>query len=97
MAGPNPDVDVEIRDPESGMPLRAGQEGEIFLRVPHPMLGYLEEPQLTAEVLGADGWYRTGDSGVIRDDGNLILLGRVRDMIRVGGEKLGRAPKSKPC
>ena len=37
------------------------------------------------------GWYRTGDRGVIRADGNLCLLGRVRDMIRVGGENLSGA------
>lgn len=88
---PNPGVDVEIRDPDDGTLLGRGDEGEIFLRVPYPMLGYLDEPQLTADVLSADGWYRTGDRGVIRKDGNLCLLGRVRDMIRVGGENLSGA------
>jgi fatty-acyl-CoA synthase len=88
---PNPDVDVEIRDPDDGTLLGPEEPGEIFMRVPHPMSGYLGEPQLTADVLGADGWYRTGDNGVIREDGNLILLGRVRDMIRVGGENLSGA------
>jgi acyl-CoA synthetase (AMP-forming)/AMP-acid ligase II len=88
---PNPDVEVEIRDPDDGTLLGAEEPGEIFLRVPHPMSGYLGEPQLTADVLGADGWYRTGDNGVIRNDGNLILLGRVRDLIRVGGENLSGA------
>jgi acyl-CoA synthetase (AMP-forming)/AMP-acid ligase II len=88
---PNPDVDVEIRDPDDGTVLGCEEPGEIFMRVPHPMIGYLGEPQLTADVLGPDGWYRTGDNGVIRADGNLILLGRVRDMIRVGGENLSGA------
>jgi fatty-acyl-CoA synthase len=87
----NPNVEVEIRDPEDGTLLGREEDGEIYLRVPHPMLGYLDEPQLTADVLGTDGWYRTGDNGVIRKDGNLILLGRVRDMIRVGGENLSGA------
>jgi fatty-acyl-CoA synthase len=88
---PNPGVEVEIRDPDDGTLLGVDEPGEIFMRVPHPMAGYLGEPQLTADVLGADGWYRTGDNGVIRPDGNLILLGRVRDMIRVGGENLSGA------
>jgi acyl-CoA synthetase (AMP-forming)/AMP-acid ligase II len=88
---PNPDVELEIRDPDDGTLLGVEESGEIFMRVPHPMSGYLGEPQLTADVLGADGWYRTGDNGVIREDGNLILLGRVRDMIRVGGENLSGA------
>lgn len=87
----NPNVEVEIRDPDDGTKLAGGETGEIYLRVPHPMLGYLGEPQLTADVLDADGWYRTGDNGIIRPDGNLILLGRVRDMIRVGGENLSGA------
>jgi fatty-acyl-CoA synthase len=88
---PNPGVEVEIRDPDDGTLLGVDEPGEIFMRVPHPMAGYLGEPQLTADVLGADGWYRTGDNGVIRPDGNVILLGRVRDMIRVGGENLSGA------
>jgi len=88
---PNPGVDLQIRDPDDGTLLGPEESGEIFMRVPHPMLGYLDEPQLTADVLSSDGWYRTGDNGVIRKDGNLCLLGRVRDMIRVGGENLSGA------
>src|SRR6185437_11587491 len=88
---PNAGVDVEIRDSEDGTLLGPGEAGEIFLRVPYPMLGYLDDPQQTAEVLDAQGWYRTGDNGVLRSDGNLRLLGRVRDMIRVGGENLAGA------
>jgi fatty-acyl-CoA synthase len=86
-----PGVELEIRDPDDGRVLAQEEEGEIFLRVPYPMLGYLDDPEQTAEVLVGDGWYRTGDKGVIRSDGNLRLLGRVRDMIRVGGENLSGA------
>lgn len=86
---PNPGVEVEIRDPDDATTvLPVGEDGEIFLRVPHPMLGYIGDPKQTAEVLSPEGWYRTGDRGVMRPDGNLVLLGRVRDMIRVGGENL---------
>jgi acyl-CoA synthetase (AMP-forming)/AMP-acid ligase II len=88
---PNTGVEVEIRDPEDGTRLPGGTPGEIFLRVPHPMIGYFDEPALTAEAIDAGGWYRTGDKGVLRPDGNLCLLGRVRDMIRVGGENLSGA------
>ena len=84
-------AELEIRDPDDLTVLGREEEGEIFLRVPYPMLGYFDEPEQTAEVLDADGWYRTGDRGVIRADGNLCLLGRVRDMIRVGGENLSGA------
>jgi acyl-CoA synthetase (AMP-forming)/AMP-acid ligase II len=88
---PNAGVELEIRDPDDGTLLPVGEAGEIYLRVPYPMLGYFDEPAQTADVLSADGWYRTGDNGVIRPDGNLCLLGRVRDMIRVGGENLAGA------
>jgi fatty-acyl-CoA synthase len=84
-------VRLEIRDPDDGTLLGPDEPGEIFLHVPYPMLGYIGDPRLTSDVLGADGWYRTGDKGVIHTDGNLCLLGRVRDMIRVGGENLSGA------
>lgn len=85
-------VELEIRDPDDGLTvLGPGEEGEIFMRVEHPMLGYLGEPELTREVLDESGWYRSGDQGVLDADGYLRLLGRVRDMIRVGGENLAGA------
>ena len=88
---PNAGVKVEIRDPESGALLGPEESGEIYLHTPYPMLGYLDEAEMTADVLSPDGWYRTGDRGIIRKDGNLCLLGRVREMIRVGGENLAAA------
>ncbi len=85
-------VEVEIRDPDDGVTvLGPDEEGEIFLKVEHPMLGYLDEPELTREVLDEAGWYRSGDQGVLGANGYLRLLGRVRDMIRVGGENLAGA------
>jgi len=88
---PSRGVEVEIRDPDTGALLGVGEEGEIFMKVPYPMLGYLNDPVRTAEVLDDKGWYRTGDKGVLRPDGNMRALGRVRDMIRVGGENLSGA------
>lgn len=81
---------VEIRDPE-GQVLGPDEEGEIYIRTDFLMRGYLGQPEATAEALIGDNWYRTGDKGLIRKDGNLVLLGRVRDMIRVGGENLSGA------
>jgi acyl-CoA synthetase (AMP-forming)/AMP-acid ligase II len=88
---PSDGVEIELRDPVDGRTVGVEQEGEIFLRVPYPMLGYLGEPEMTTEVLDVDGWYRTGDRGVVRKDGCLVLLGRVRDVIRVGGENVSAA------
>jgi acyl-CoA synthetase (AMP-forming)/AMP-acid ligase II len=88
---PRDGVELEIRDPDDGTLLGTEEPGEIYLRVPYPMLGYIGDPRLTTDVLAPDGWYRTGDKGVLRKDGNMRLLGRVRDMIRVGGENLSGA------
>jgi acyl-CoA synthetase (AMP-forming)/AMP-acid ligase II len=63
----------------------AGGAGEILLRGPSVMAGYLDDPEATAATLSADGWLRTGDLGVLGDDGNLRVVGRVKDMFIVGG------------
>jgi acyl-CoA synthetase (AMP-forming)/AMP-acid ligase II len=70
---PRPGFDVKIVD------------GEVVLRGPSVMLGYLDDPAATAAVLDADGWLRTGDLGVVDDDGNLRIVGRLKDMFIVGG------------
>jgi acyl-coenzyme A synthetase/AMP-(fatty) acid ligase/3-oxoacyl-(acyl-carrier-protein) synthase len=79
---PVPGTDVRLMDPASGT--EAG-EGEIWVRSPGLMLGYLDRPEATAEVL-RDGWYRTGDLGRWADHGHLRVIGRVRELINRGGE-----------
>ena len=59
--------------------------GEIVLRGPSVMLGYLDDPDATAEALSADGWLRTGDLGVLDERGYLRIVGRSKDMFIVGG------------
>ncbi|WP_344420150.1 class I adenylate-forming enzyme family protein [Pseudonocardia ailaonensis] len=80
---PIPHVEVRIVD-ASGRTLSAGTEGEIQIRCPYLMSGYLGRPDLTAEVI-VDGWLRTGDTGVIDDDGHLTVVGRLKDMLISGG------------
>jgi long-chain acyl-CoA synthetase len=81
-----PGVQLEIRDP-TGRPLPDGEVGEICVRGPNIMLGYWNRPEATAEVLSADGWYRTGDAGRL-DGGYLYLADRLKDMIVTGGENV---------
>jgi acyl-CoA synthetase (AMP-forming)/AMP-acid ligase II len=70
-----------------GVEIRLSDEGEIFSRGPELCLGYTD-PELTAAAFDADGWYRTGDVGVLDDDGYLSITDRVSDIIIRGGENI---------
>ncbi len=81
---PDPELDVRILT-EDGRWGQAGEEGEVCVRHPSVMAGYYNRPGETAAVFTADGWLRTGDRGVLRDDGNLRLIARYREMFKSGG------------
>ena len=92
-AGPTlslPDADL-VRKPGSvgisqpGVEVRVDERGEVIARSPFLMDGYFDDPDSTAEAL-VDGWYHTGDLGVMDDDGYIAIVGRARDVIRTGGE-----------
>ncbi|MEV5239869.1 AMP-binding protein [Streptomyces cinnamoneus] len=79
-----PDTEVRVAGPD-GAAAAPGEAGEILVRGYQVMSGYFEDPQATAQVLGPDGWLRTGDVGVLDADGNLRVTDRVKDMFIVGG------------
>jgi acyl-CoA synthetase (AMP-forming)/AMP-acid ligase II len=70
-----------------GVEIRLGEDGEIFSRGPDLCLGYTD-PELTAAAFDAEGWYRTGDVGVLDSDGYLTITDRVSDIIIRGGENI---------
>jgi fatty-acyl-CoA synthase len=84
-------MDMEIRDAATNQRLPDGQAGEICFRGWGVMKGYYDDPERTAEALEPEGWFHTGDLGVIGDDGNLRIRGRIKEMIRVGGENVAAA------
>ena len=88
---PMPGVEIGIRQPEGKEFLPAGEPGEVCFKGWCITKGYFDDPEKTAEALDADGWFRTGDVGVIGRDGYLRLVGRIKDMIRVGGENVAAA------
>lgn len=69
----------------SGEPISEGEPGEIWVRGPQVMAGYWNRPDATAEVLDAEGWFRTGDIGVLQQDGFIRIVDRLKDMIIVSG------------
>lgn len=80
---PAPHVEVAILDP-LGDPVPTGEDGEICVRGPGVMLGYWNEPDLTAQTI-VDGWLHTGDVGRVDDDGYLYVVDRMKDLIIRGG------------
>ncbi|MGA0566306.1 3-phosphoshikimate 1-carboxyvinyltransferase [Rathayibacter sp. KR2-224] len=82
-----PGVDIRIVDDE-GAELPAGAEGNYELRSPTVFGGYLQRPDLTADVFTDDGWYRTGDLAYLDEAEFLHITGRVKDVINRGGEKI---------
>lgn len=85
---PMPGVEIAIREPNGEKYLPAGEPGEVCFRGWCVTKGYFDDPEKSAEAIDADGWFRTGDIGVIGSDGYLRLVGRIKDMIRVGGENV---------
>jgi acyl-CoA synthetase (AMP-forming)/AMP-acid ligase II len=79
-----PDVEVRVVD-DQGTELPNGEAGEVVVRGYNVMSAYFEEPEQTAEAIGADGWLHTGDIGVLDDRGYLRITDRLKDMIIVGG------------
>jgi acyl-CoA synthetase (AMP-forming)/AMP-acid ligase II len=82
-----PGCEARLVDPNSGADVGTGEEGEIWLRGPNRMRGYLGEPPL----LDADGWLRTGDIGRFDAEGYLTIVDRIKDLIKVKGFQVAPA------
>ena len=79
-------VETRVVD-DDDQPVPAGTVGEIVHRSPHAMLGYWRDPEKTAEVF-RNGWFHSGDLGVMDDEGYLSVVDRKKDMIKSGGESV---------
>jgi acyl-CoA synthetase (AMP-forming)/AMP-acid ligase II len=83
-----PNTELTVVDPDTGRPAAVG---ELCVRGPQVMAGYLNEPAATAEILDADGWLHTGDLGRVDNDGNVVVLDRLKDLIKVDGFQVAPA------
>ncbi|HCA85076.1 MAG TPA: AMP-binding protein [Streptomyces sp.] len=83
-----PNLEVKLVDPATGLTVERGEPGELCTRGYSVMLGYWQEPERTAEVVDAARWMHTGDLAVMREDGYVQIVGRIKDMIIRGGENV---------
>jgi fatty-acyl-CoA synthase len=84
----HPHVEVKVIDPGSGRTLPRGEAGELCTRGYSVMLGYWEQPDMTAEAIDAARWMHTGDLAVMDDEGYINITGRIKDMVIRGGENI---------
>jgi fatty-acyl-CoA synthase len=88
---PLPGMEVRAIDPETGREAAPRERGELQIRGPGLLEGYHKDPERTASVFTDDGWLRSGDLGVIDEAGRVTFTGRLKDMLKVGGENVAPA------
>jgi acyl-CoA synthetase (AMP-forming)/AMP-acid ligase II len=88
---PLPGTSCRIVDPESEVDSPPGQPGEVWIRGPQVMTGYLGRSDATADAIREGGWLRTGDIGTMDDDGYLRIVDRLKEMIKVKGFQVAPA------
>ena len=81
---PVPSTEISIRD-DAGNELPLGEAGEICIRGPQVMAGYWQKPEETEKVMTADGFFRSGDIGIMDEKGHTRIVDRKKDMILVSG------------
>jgi acyl-CoA synthetase (AMP-forming)/AMP-acid ligase II len=86
-----PGLEARIVDPESGHDLPDGERGELWLRGPNVMKGYLNRPEATAATLDRDGWLHTGDITYQDPDGYYYVVDRVKELIKYKGHQVAPA------
>jgi acyl-CoA synthetase (AMP-forming)/AMP-acid ligase II len=87
-----PNSEVKIVDPATGEPVgRVHAEGELLIRGPHIMKGYLNNPDATAASIDPEGWYYTGDVGYVDEEGWFYIVDRTKELIKYKGMQVAPA------
>jgi len=86
-----PNTEVKIVDVVTGAEVDHGKEGELLIRGPQIMKGYLNRPEETAACLEAEGWYHTGDVGYVDEDGYFFIVDRTKELIKYKGMQVAPA------
>jgi len=88
---PAPNTECKLLDPGTGEELIANQRGEVCVRGPQIMKGYLNNPEATARTIDSDNWLHTGDIGYADDDGDFFIVDRVKELIKYKGFQVAPA------
>jgi len=78
-------TEIRIIDPETGNDLPVGERGELWVRGPQVMKGYLNNPEATSETIDSDGWLHTGDVAIIDDHDHVSIVDRIKELIKYKG------------
>jgi acyl-CoA synthetase (AMP-forming)/AMP-acid ligase II len=87
----HPNSECRLVDPVSLHDVPLGERGEIWVRGPQVMKGYLNRPEATAEMITSEGWLRTGDVGVTDEKGYLFVVDRLKELIKYKGFQVAPA------
>jgi len=88
---PAPNTECKIVDLETGEALGRGERGEVCVRGPQIMKGYLNKPEATASTIDEDGWLHTGDIGYADEDGHFFIVDRAKELIKYKGLQVAPA------
>jgi acyl-CoA synthetase (AMP-forming)/AMP-acid ligase II len=86
-----PNTECRIVDIATGQDVPAGQSGELWIRGPQVMKGYLNNPEATAHSIDADGWFHSGDVARLDEDGSLWIVDRIKELIKYKGYQIAPA------
>jgi fatty-acyl-CoA synthase len=88
MGKPLPGVEIKIINPQTGETLPSNENGEICVHGWNLMQGYYQKPDETAKAIDSEGWLHTGDLGFIDEKGLIFFIGRIKNVVRSGGENI---------
>jgi acyl-CoA synthetase (AMP-forming)/AMP-acid ligase II len=88
---PAPNTECKIIDLETGEALSPNERGEVCVRGPQVMTGYLNNPDATAETIDPEGWLHTGDIGYVDEDGHFFIVDRAKELIKYKGLQVAPA------
>jgi len=95
---PTPETEIRIVDPETRQPLPVGKQGLVLIRGPQVMQGYYKNPTATAKAIDPDGWFDSGDLGMVTEFDDLIITGRAKDtIVLTNGENIEPQPIEDAC